>query len=80
MKVLFGEDLGAADETCVEICRDKGSRGEGIAATKIADKGGEFIDSKEIEACPVETIIRIWRQLRGDLRERSPGYSLLSLR
>ena len=80
MKVLFGEDLDAADETHVEICRENDSRGERIAATEIAEERRESADPEEIRVCSVETIIRIWRQLRGDLRGTASGYSLLSLR
>ena len=80
MKVLFGEDLSTGDETRVEICRESGSRGERIAAAEITDERGEFANPEEVEVCPVEAIIRIWRHLRGDVRETSPGYNLLSLR
>ena len=71
MKVLFGEDLSTGDETRVEICRENGSRGEGIAVTEIFEGIREAAGSEEIESCPVETIIQIWRHLRQDLQGRS---------
>ncbi len=80
MKMVFGEDLDSGDETRVQICRENGLRGEGIAVTEMFEGGRDSAGSEEIESCPVETIMRIWRHLRGDGRETSPGYNLLSLR
>lgn len=72
MKVLFGEDLSTGEETSVEICRENGSRGEGIAVMEIFEEGRESADPEEIEACPVETIIRIWRHdLQGGSAQNS---------
>jgi hypothetical protein len=72
MKVLFGEDLSTGEETSVEICRENGSRGEGIAVMEIFEEGRESAGSEEIEACPVETIIRIWRHdLQGGSAQNS---------
>jgi len=68
MKVLFGEDLSTGEETSMEICSENGSRGEGIAMTETFEEGREPADSEEIKACPVETIIRIWRHLQRDLQ------------
>jgi hypothetical protein len=68
MRIVFGEDLSTGDETRVGICRENGSRSEGVAVTEIFEGGGESAGFGEIEACPVETIIRIWRHLRRDLQ------------
>jgi hypothetical protein len=80
MKVLFGEDLCAGEETCVEICLESGSRGEGIAMTEIAEDGTVSADPEGVEACPAETIIQTWRRLRRDLQGTSSRHSLLAVR
>jgi hypothetical protein len=48
-----------------------GNDEEERAGMRIAGEGEPAADPEEIEACPVETIIRIWRHLQRDLQGRS---------
>jgi hypothetical protein len=80
MKVLFGEDLCAGEETCVQIRVKSGERGEEGDWMKIAEQGELSADPEGIEACPVETIVRTWRQLRRTLQVTSSTHRLLALR
>jgi hypothetical protein len=57
-----------------------GSDEEERAGMRIAGEGEPSGDPEEIEACPVETIIRIWRHLQHGLQGRSSQDSFLAAR
>ena len=81
MRVIVAEDLCIGDETCSAIRPESGEMEEERAWVKIAGQGEPSADLERVEACPVEAIIRSWRQLRRTLQRPSPiQNSLLAIR